>query len=540
MLPTSPADLDRFLREQEGPNLECKTAETGFDSRKLRKYLCALSNAGGGHLILGVTDAPPREVVGSAAFPNVYADLNQIRQDLEPSPHLDARVVEHSEGRVLVFEAGPRPGGQVIRYQRTPWSRLGESLVAMRDEELRRILLEGYDATDDVCDGATLDDLDRRALHLFQAGVVQKARDAETAARYAAMQPSELLRAAGLLTKDGQLRKAGVILLGTEEAVNEWTPNSEVVFEYRSVPTAIPYDDRLPVRSAALLALEEIWSSIQPYARLRPIEYQRGTQVVREPRFPERSVREALLNAIAHRDYNDPESVHVRMTPDEFEVTSPGPFPATVTPENVADEQFRRNRRLAEALEKCGRIERSGQGVDLMIQEAVQLAEPTPTFDEPDGRSVRVVLHGTVDEAAHGVLRNVPNETWTKLSASGLLALDAVRRRAPRSTIPQGAVGRLVELGLVEPGGTGDSPLVYARALTDAPGTPPSPTIADVIDILRDAQEGLRFIDIRERLELPNDELRRSLQWLRRNGLAYTTGRTRATRWHYGRETPSR
>ena len=267
---------------------------------------------------------------------------------------------------------------------------------------------------------------------------------------------------------------------------------------------------------------------------LQPIEVQDGLRVTRDPRFSERSVREALLNAIAHRDYNDPESVLVRMSPSAFEATSPGPFPATITPDNVADEQFRRNRRLAEALEKCGRIERSGQGVDLMIEAAVRHGQELPTFTEPDGRAVRVVLHGDPDAQVLPALHRVAGDTWDRMGTADLRALDAVRRRVPRSAIPKASVRRLVELGVVEPAGAGDSPLSYASVLRGgAPSDAFGPSLVDVISALREAAEGVRYVDLRDTLDVDSDELRRILQWLRRNGLAYTTGRTRATKWHY-------
>ncbi|EQD75279.1 transcriptional regulator, partial [mine drainage metagenome] len=67
------------------------------------------------------------------------------------------------------------------------------------------------------------------------------------------------------------------------------------------------------------------------------------------PSFDEVTVREALLNAVAHRDYRDGRSVFVRQWARRLEVVSPGGLPAGITPENILDQQNPRNRRLAEA-----------------------------------------------------------------------------------------------------------------------------------------------------------------------------------------------
>jgi|GEM_PF-1246256 len=530
MLPTTPEGLDLFLIEKEGPTLECKAARTTFDSRKLRKYLCALANEGGGHFVLGVSDQPPRHVLGTTALPNVYADLNQIQQDLRPPPALNAREVDHPDGRVLVFEVAARPRGQAIRYDNIPWARRGESLVPMDDAVLRAVLLEDADASAEICLGATLDDLDGDALAAFRTGIVDKALGEQQKARYTAMNVPALLQATGLIHRDGALTRAALLLLGTDTALREWANNAEVIFEYRRVPTSTRYDQRVPLRRAILLAVDELWGAIQHYAFDDPIEVTERTRVVQVPRYPERSIREALLNAIVHRDYHDPESVIVRMSPDTFVVDSPGPFPANITPENVADEQYRRNRVLAEALDKCGQIERSGQGVDLMIEAAVRMAQPLPSFEEPDGRRVRVTLHGAADPTVLPILQRVPTETWAAMSTSELVALDAVRRGTSRREIDPAVALRLIERGLIEPGGRGDAPYVYGARLR---ATTAGLLIAPVLNALIAHPDGITLSNLAGSIGTADvDSLKRTLQWMRRADVAFTTGRTRGARWH--------
>ena len=482
--------------------------------------------------MLGVTDKPPRQVVGTRAFDTFQADIRAIRESLKPSPAVQATQIQHADGRVLVFEVGSRKRGQVVRYDRVRWVRDGESLTDMDDDRLKAILLEQTDVTKEVCAGATFADLDADAIARFRRGVVQKARGEDKKRRYQEMTAEDLTRSAQLVRRDGAVYKATVLLLGTEEALDRRAPNSEIVFEYRTEADAPRFDDRLPIREPLILAVDTLWNAIRPYARLRPIETQDGTTVTRSDRFSERSVREAILNAVAHRDYFDAESVRVRMSPDALEITSPGPFPPTITPENVAEEQHRRNRKLAEALDKCGEIERSGQGVDLMIEAAVQRAQRLPTFEEPSGQAVRVTLHGEVDADALEAVSRIPDDVWAKLGPSELAALDAVRRGTARRDVPTGPAQRLLSLGLIEPGGPGDAPYRYAASLR-APTERAVDRLVRVLAVLKGSPQGLRLGQVKDAVnDIETEDLKQILQWLRRNGLARTTGRTRGTRWH--------
>ncbi len=70
--------LRQWMRNPEDETLEFKRAEKQFDSEKLTRYCVALANEGGGKIILGVTDKPPRKVVGTDAFPNIGKTRSQL------------------------------------------------------------------------------------------------------------------------------------------------------------------------------------------------------------------------------------------------------------------------------------------------------------------------------------------------------------------------------------------------------------------------------------------------------------------------------
>lgn len=134
--------LTRWLSAvREDEHLEFKEAKQQFDTHKLFRYCVALSNEGGGHLLLGVSDKPPRKVVGTQAFLNTGEVKARILETLRI--RVEISELSHPDGRVLVFEIPSRPTGTPLHYEGTYLMRAGEDLVPMSADYLRRILAEG-------------------------------------------------------------------------------------------------------------------------------------------------------------------------------------------------------------------------------------------------------------------------------------------------------------------------------------------------------------------------------------------------------------
>lgn len=399
-------DVRRLITEPETPQVEFKEARQSFKTVELLKYLCAFANEGGGCIVLGVTDRAPREIVGSQAFQDIHAEIHNWKQTL--GRHIEAFELRDSaelfdDGRrVLVVQIEGRASGECVTYKGMAYVRDGESLVPMTTAHMRAIALENVDVSARLLPDSSPDDVDSEALQAFRDGLVARAATDAARRRYQALPAADLLRDLALTAPDGTLTVAALLLVGRASALQRQLAQAEVIFEKRKLPTSIRYEVRHTVREPLLLGLDELVSAVMPYARLNPIEVQEGTRVTQLARYPERSVREAILNAVAHRDYTSDESVFVDLSEAAFVVTSPGAFPGDVTPTNVADKRVPRNRLLAESLEKCGQIERSGQGVDLMMLAAVRLGQPLPDFEEPEGRRVCVTLTGRSDPAFFG------------------------------------------------------------------------------------------------------------------------------------------
>ena len=138
---TSLGRLISLMATPENEHLEFKEAKSSFHFEKLVKYCAALANEGGGVVVLGVTDKPPRRVVGSQAFMDIERTEAGIAERLHLRAEID--IVSHPDGRVLVVQVPPRPLGVPVQYEGAYWMRGGEDLVPMTPDMLKRIFEEG-------------------------------------------------------------------------------------------------------------------------------------------------------------------------------------------------------------------------------------------------------------------------------------------------------------------------------------------------------------------------------------------------------------
>ena len=117
----------------EHQRLEFKEARNQFDTRKLGEYCVALANEGGGVLLLGVTDRPPRAVVGTQAFRDTVLAAEKLFYSVGFRVDIDA--IAHPDGRVIAFHIPSRPRGTAYHLDGKYLMRAGEALVPMSEDQ---------------------------------------------------------------------------------------------------------------------------------------------------------------------------------------------------------------------------------------------------------------------------------------------------------------------------------------------------------------------------------------------------------------------
>lgn len=445
---TTPDEFRTLMEQPEGANIEFKSASGGFHFEELVKYCVALANEGSGIIVLGVTDRRPRQVVGTRAFDEPG------RTEAGLFEQLGHRIVieeyHHDGKRVLLVRVPARLPGTAWQYKGSYWMRTGDALVPMSDERLRRIHEEaGPDFSAEICAGARLNDLDPTAID-----VLRKLWQSKSPSQDIATRPLERLLADAELLVGDRLTHAALILLGTREALGRHLAQAEVIFEYRSNEIPGPAADRREFRRGFLPVLGELWQAVNLRNDLQ--HFQQGLFVWDVPTFNERAVREAVLNAVSHRDYRHGGSVFVRQYPRRLEIVSPGGFPTGINQENLLWEQNPRNRRIAEVLARCGLVERAGQGFDLIYRECIRQSKPLPDFARTGEHSVWVTLHGEIQDPEFlRFLEEIGRERQAAFTTEDFLAIDLVHREQAVPTHLAARLQILREQGVIERVGRG-------------------------------------------------------------------------------------
>jgi ATP-dependent DNA helicase RecG len=384
-------NLEKWLNEPtETERLEFKEAKQQYDVTKLLRYCVALANEGGGYLVLGVTDKLPRRVVGSQAFPSPTA-LNEIKARIVDKLRfrVDVTELEHSDGRVLVFEVPTRPVGQPLAFDGAYLMRVGEDLVPMTPDALKRIFAEDQQDwfSQPARCNASPDDvialLDTQTYFELLKIPYPTSRDAVL----------ERLQSQHLIKQTAQVWTiANLAAMLLAKKLDAFSPalarKAPRVVIYEGINKLQTRDDKTDNRGYAVGfdGLVDFVHSAAPQNRF--IE-----EVVREEvkMFPKQALRELIANALVHQDFlATGTSVIIEMYNDRTEISNPGIPPIKV--ERFIDENRSRNEQLADLMRRFGICEEKGSGIDKVVSAAEMFQLPAPDFRVGDTRTTTVLF----------------------------------------------------------------------------------------------------------------------------------------------------
>jgi len=442
------SELADLLSQPEGQRLAY--VRRAFRVDELAETLAALANAHGGAIIVGVSGRG-KKIEGVADVES--ARLAALDAALACTPPLVLPLpaaAPHGDTALLLLEV---PSGlpHVYSVHGKYLRRAGAANQPIPPDALRKLLIErGETSWERMAPaGATLDDLDPNKLSayvqrsgpaaagdpltfLFRRGCIARTegRGLRTESAETQLSPQSSVLSPYTPTN------AGLLLFGRD--VERFFPQCEVTLvRYRGREMGDEFL-REDIRDTLVETVRraEIWISehMRRGSRMVGLERQDWAQ------FPQGALREALVNAVAHRDYTiRGEGIRIALFGDRMECYSPGRLPGHVTVENIAAERFSRNETLVQVLSDYGLIERLGYGIDRMLRQMADAALPPPEFRET-AAGFLVMLRGQAGEDRNDVAA-IDTSEWRRMGLnerqiSSLLHL-AEQRRITNSDIQE-------------------------------------------------------------------------------------------------------
>jgi ATP-dependent DNA helicase RecG len=340
---------------------------------RLAETLVALANAEGGMLLIGV-DARTEAPQGLSDAERMLQRTLQAALAVEPSLIIPLPQVREYRGEAVLSVTVPPGLPHVFSYKGKYLVRSGGRNRPLQPYQLRLLMMERGAVSFEklVPEGASADDMDWEAVEQYLSDLEGFSPPSREQA---------LLQRGGLVEVNNQLcpTYAGLLLFGLNP--QRWVPSSKILVT-RYAGTEM--DDRfikeeiggtLPQQIRRAEAF--VRSNMQRRARLA------GLERIEETEYPVDVVREAIVNAVAHRDYQiRGDEIRILLFRDRLVFYSPGRLPGHVTIENLVHERFSRNEVTVQVLSDLGFIERLGYGIDRMMRQMIEAGLPAPDFKE--------------------------------------------------------------------------------------------------------------------------------------------------------------
>jgi len=374
-------ELKKLISQGESEKLEFK--KSAADWKAIIETVAAFSNSRGGKIIIGVADS--LKSAGVKVGKNTVENLtNQILQNTDPKVHPRISIEKISGKNVIVIAVKESPDHLVLAFGR-PFKRVGKSTVKMSKDEYENLILEKhkdklyFDSR--ICKGATLNDISQEKVKEF----LRKAKFERRLNVSAGISIREALERLNLI-KGNKLTNAAILLFGRNP--QKFFLQAELKCARFKGTEPLEFID-MKVFGGNVIdqrddGLEFVKEHIKLHAEIK------GTERVEKWEYPVEAIREAITNALCHRDYEIAGNVQIRIFDDRIEIWSCGLLPQSLTTEDLKKKHgsILRNPLIGKSFFMIKYIEQWGTGTNRIIEGCLMHGLPEPLFEEISGSLV--------------------------------------------------------------------------------------------------------------------------------------------------------
>jgi ATP-dependent DNA helicase RecG len=365
-------EILEVIEKGESETLEFKTSLS--DINEVIKDISAFSNTSGGRILVGISDSG--KVLGLQTGKDTIEKLtNRIIQNTEPKVYPKISVEKIDSKEIILIEV--KKATETVLAFGKAFKRVSKSTHKISREEYERMILEKrknyFDS--DVCEDASLEDIDEEKVRWFLRKAKYE-RNFDVEPETPVEEALEKLK----LTKNGKLTNAAILLFGKKP--QKFFLQAETRCARFKGTEPLEFID-MKVFSGNIInqrddAVEFIKEHIKLHAKIV------GTERVEEWEYPIEAIREAITNAICHRDYEIASNAQIRIFDDRIEIWGCGPLPKPLTPDDLKKKHksILRNLLIGKCFFLIKFIEEWGTGTNRMIKDCLNYGLPEPLFEE--------------------------------------------------------------------------------------------------------------------------------------------------------------
>lgn len=380
-----PVALEKRIRLGEDSRTEFKTVSRGFDMKGCARAISAFANGRGGQIFLGVEDDGTISGVGTVkqADTLMLQVVQACQTIVRPAIWCPVTKAEIEGKLLLVVDVPASSPDRPYRADHVFYIRdASTTREAARDELVRLLQSQNVYYDESAVDGSTIDDLDLEAVDGYLRSLYESTAHARR---------EHYLRSLKCIDEGSTPTVAGILLFGRDP--QRWFPDARIS-AVRFAGSAISGDfaDRKEIGGALIQQLQHAMTFLPAPAAIPGLErVERGV--------PEIALREAIVNALAHRDYRAASQVRLFVFSDRVEIINPGILLNHLTLDSIrlSGISLRRNPVIAALLSRARRRESLGIGIPEMIAHMRERGLPEPEFST-EGGHFRVVLRSTAQE----------------------------------------------------------------------------------------------------------------------------------------------
>jgi ATP-dependent DNA helicase RecG len=351
---------------------------------QLAVTMAGMANANGGTVIIGIATASG-EIVGIRSSEDMRDRIFQAALKTDPVLILPMPQIQEVDGTKLLQVSVPQGLPHVFSVDGRYWVRRDVHTELLSPRRLRQLLLERgvIQFESRLPSEAVLGDID----------FIKVEKYLQTVHLTGVESPEEVLLRRGCLRRlDGQLKPtfAGLMLFG--RVPQQWVPQAVLLLARFQ---GISFSDQF-IRQEVSGTLPEQLRQAEAFIRTNLRSVVRLVNFTRQEtlEYPFEAVRELIVNAVAHRDYNiQGDMIHLLIFADRLEIHSPGVLPGPVNLTNLLQARFSRNPIITQVLSDLGYVERLGYGLDRVVSVMQEQGLRPPRFEENAG-VFRVTLLG--------------------------------------------------------------------------------------------------------------------------------------------------